>query len=111
MIGVSAGFTFLIVGGYGMPAGKYGLAALIAASTSIAALSMSRDRSNWTVSCVKPSALAEVSWVTPAICENCCSNGVATEDAMVCGSAPGNCAVTWMVGKFTFGSDATGSSR
>ena len=29
---------------------------------------------------------------------------------MVCGSAPGNCAVTEMVGNDTFGSAATGSS-
>ena len=29
---------------------------------------------------------------------------------MVCGSAPGNCAVTWIVGESTSGSAATGSS-
>ena len=45
-MGVSAGFTFRMVGGYGMPIGKNGLAALIAASTSVAQLSMSRVRSN-----------------------------------------------------------------
>jgi len=83
----------------------------MAARTSAAALSTSRLRSNWIVSCVKPSALAEVSWVTSGICENCCSNGVATEAAIVSGSAPGSCALTWMVGKFTFGSEATGSKR
>jgi len=77
----------------------------------VAALSMSRVRSNWTVICVKPSALAEVICVTPGICENCCSSGVASDDAMVCGSAPGSWAVTCIVGKFTFGSAATGSNR
>ena len=41
---------------------------------------------------------------------NCCSSGVATEDAMVSGLAPGNAAVTVMVGKSTVGSAATGSN-
>ena len=41
----------------------------------------------------KPSALDEVNWVRPGIWLNCCSSGVATEDAMVCGSAPGNWAL------------------
>jgi len=41
-----------------------------------------------------PSALADVIWVRPGISPNCNSSGVATEDAMVCGSAPGSCAVT-----------------
>src|SRR5712664_4627119 len=98
MIGVSAGFTFLIVGGYGILGGRYGLAALIADKTSTAALSTVRESSNWTVSCATPSALEEVSWVTPGIWLNCCSSGVATEDAMVCGSAPGNWAEIWIVG-------------
>ena len=50
------------------------------------------------------------SGVTPAIWPNWRSSGVATVDAMVSGLAPGNCAVTWMVGKSTCGSGATGSS-
>src|SRR5262249_43275177 len=29
-----------------------------------------------------PSALKDVSWVTPGICANCCSSGAATEDAI-----------------------------
>ena len=37
----------------------------------------------------------------PAIVENCRSIGAATEAAMVSGLAPGNVAVTWMVGKST----------
>ena len=43
---------------------------------------------------VKPSALDEVIWVRPGIWPNWVSSGVATEDAIVCGSAPGSCAVT-----------------
>jgi hypothetical protein len=42
--------------------------------------------------------LDEVIWTMPGICPNCSSSGVATEDAIVCGSAPGNCAVTEIVG-------------
>src|SRR5271166_1283362 len=97
-MGVSAGLTLRIVGGNGMPAGRYGLAALMAASTSVAALSTVRLSSNCTVIEVKPSALMEFICVTPGICVSCCSSGVATVAAMVCGSAPGNCAVMAMVG-------------
>ena len=43
--------------------------------------------------------------------ENCFSSGVATEDAMVSGLAPGSCAETTMVGKSTRGIAATGSRR
>ena len=81
-----------------MFSGRKGLAALIAARTSTEALLMSRARSNWTVSWVLPSALDEVSCVTPGIWLNCCSSGVATEEAIVSGSAPGSCADTWIVG-------------
>ena len=37
------------------------------------------------------------------------SSGVATDDAIVSGLAPGSAALTWMVGKSTRGSGATGS--
>jgi hypothetical protein len=47
----------------------------------------------------------------PAIVESCFSRGVATADAIVSGVAPGRLADTWMVGKSTFGSAFTGSSR
>jgi hypothetical protein len=40
---------------------------------------------------------------------NCCSSGVATEDAMVSGLAPGSVADTVIVGKSTLGSAETGS--
>ena len=39
------------------------------------------------------------------------SSGAVTSDAMVSALAPGSCVVTWMVGKSTWGSDATGSSQ
>ncbi len=47
----------------------------------------------------------------PAMVENCLSKGVATEDAMVSGLAPGNWAETTMVGKSTRGIAATGNRR
>jgi hypothetical protein len=50
----------------------------------------------------------EVSWATPAICANWRSSGCATVAAMVSGLAPGSEAETWMVGKSTCGSGATG---
>ena len=47
----------------------------------------------------------------PAIVVNCRSSGVATEEAIVSGEAPGRLAETWMVGKSTLGRSETGSSR
>ena len=35
---------------------------------------------------------------TPAMVENCFSSGVATEEAIVSGLAPGRFAETWIVG-------------
>ncbi len=46
---------------------------------------------------------------TPGIWANCVSSGCAMDDATVLGSAPGNVAVTWMVGKSTCGSGETGN--
>src|ERR1700687_1489416 len=46
----------------------------------------------------------------PAIVENCFSSGVATEDAIVSGLAPGRDALTRMVGKSTLGRSLTGSN-
>ena len=40
---------------------------------------------------------------------NCRSSGAATDVAIVSGSAPGSVAVTWIVGKSTWGSGETGS--
>ncbi len=47
----------------------------------------------------------------PAIVENCFSSGVATEDAIVSGDAPGSVADTWIVGKSTLGRSETGRIR
>ena len=43
--------------------------------------------------------------------ENWRSSGVATDDAMVSGLAPGRVAFTWMVGKSTFGRSLTGKAE
>jgi hypothetical protein len=58
---------------------------------------------------VDPRALDEVISVTDAIRPNWRSSGVATDDAMVSGLAPGNPALTEMVGNSTSGSGDTGS--
>ena len=39
------------------------------------------------------------------------SSGAVTRLAVVSGLAPGNCVVTWMVGKSTCGSDEMGSHQ
>src|ERR1700758_2251957 len=58
-----------------------------------------------------PSRLVEVMESTPAMVENWRSSGVATDDAMVSGLAPGRLAETWIVGNSTCGSGETGSIR
>src|SRR6185312_14843824 len=59
---------------------------------------------------VVPRPLVEVIWARPGMAANCCSSGVATEEAIVFGSAPGSEAETEIVGKSTVGIDDTGSS-
>src|SRR5580658_9964585 len=59
---------------------------------------------------VLPSELEEVISLTPAMWPSCRSNGVATDDAMICALAPGRLALTDTVGKSTCGSGATGST-
>src|ERR1700735_4244192 len=71
---------------------------------------MLRFKSNCNVMLVDPNALVEVICDSPEICANCVSSGVATEEAMVSGLAPGNDAETEMVGKSTCGNGATGNS-
>src|ERR1700677_2976136 len=71
---------------------------------------MFRLRSNWMVTEVLPSELDEVISVTPAICPNCRSSGVATEEAMISALAPGKPAPTEIVGKSTCGSGETGKT-
>src|SRR5438067_1051173 len=79
--------------------------------TSTAAPSRLRDRSNWIVMLVDPSWLVEVIWVMPEIVLNWRSRGVATDDAIVSGLAPGKAAFTWIVGKSTLGKSLTGRAR
>ncbi|RMR92548.1 hypothetical protein ALP75_202979 [Pseudomonas syringae pv. actinidiae] len=88
--GLSAGLTLRQVGRLGMSAGRRPAAVLIAAWTSWAAVSMLLLRVNCRVRLVDPSALLDVIWVMPGIALNCTSSGVATEDAMVSGLAPGS---------------------
>src|SRR5215471_91457 len=96
------------MGGYVITWGRNLLAAVIAAWMSWAARSMLRLRSNWMTTWVTPSELNDVNWVTPAIWPNWRSSGAATADAMVSALAPDSVAVTWMVGKSTWGSGAIG---
>jgi len=94
-----------------MPVGSRRSVLAIAACTSCAAASMFRSRVNCRVMLVLPRVDWDVIWSMPAIVENCFSSGVATADAMVSGLAPGRLALTWMVGKSTFGRLLTDSSR
>src|SRR5580692_1822822 len=108
-MGASAGFTFRYVGLLGRLVGRYPRAALMAASTSRAAALMSRFNSNCSVMEDPPSELVDVISVTAAMRPNWRSNGVATDDAIVSGLAPGRLACTDIVGKSTCGSGETGS--
>jgi (2R)-3-sulfolactate dehydrogenase (NADP+) len=87
------------------------LATEIADCTSSAAASMLRFRLNCRVIWVEPTVLTEFMSSRPSIVANCFSSGSATEEAMMSGLAPGSEAETTMVGKSTFGSAATDSSR
>ncbi len=110
-IGASAGFTLRNVGGVVIVGGSCFSAAEIADCTSSAAASMLRSSVNCSVIWVWPMPLTEVIESSDGIVENCFSSGVATADAIVSGEAPGNVALTWIVGKSTFGRSDTGSSR
>ena len=85
-------------GGVGIAGGSRRAVAAIAEFTSCAAASMSRSSANWIVIDVVPWPLTEVIESMPAMVENCFSSTVATAEAMVSGAAPGNSAVTWIVG-------------
>ena len=87
------------------------MASVIADWTSCAAASMLRERSNWSVICEPPSVLTEFIEERPAMVENCRSSGVATDEAMVSGLAPGRLAVTSSVGRSTLGRSLTGRLR
>src|SRR5512142_1949091 len=110
-MGESAGLTLRNDGGLGISAGSCRWAWEMADCTSRAAPSSERLRSNCRVMLVEPSELLDVMESMPAMVENCFSSGVATDDAMVSGLAPGTPAFTWMVGKSTLGRSLTGSRR
>src|SRR5215468_1886151 len=94
-----------------MSGGRYGADCVIAAWTSWAAASMLRLSSNCSVICDVPSELIVFIDAIPAMVENWRSSGVATDDAIVSGLAPGRLAVTEIVGKSTSGRGDTGSNR
>ena len=96
--GASAGLTLRYDGSWVSSAGNWRCARSRAAWTSTAAASMSRDASNSSVIWLLPSVLLELISFNPAMVENCFSSGSATEEAMVSGLAPGNCAPTLMTG-------------
>ena len=98
IIGVSPGFTLRKEGGVGMPGGSSGMASAMAVSTSTVAPSMSRLRSNWRVMLALPWLLLEIIESRPAMVVNWRSSGVATDEAMVSGLAPGRLAETVRVG-------------
>src|SRR5437868_11746603 len=70
---------------------------------------MLRFKSNCKTTVVDPRLLVEVISVTPAMRPNWRSSGVATDEAIVSGLAPGRAAWTLMVGKSTWGRGATGN--
>src|SRR5580698_7276581 len=110
-IGESAGLIFRQLGFCGKLVGNWPRAALMAACTSRAEASILRLKSNCMVIEQLPSELDDVISFRPAIRPNCLSNGVATEDAIVSGLAPGSAAETIRVGNSTSGSGATGSAK
>src|SRR5438067_915327 len=100
-IGASAGLLLRQKGRVGRFAGSCPKAALMAACTSRAAASMLRFRSNCRLMFVEPYWLVEVIWLTPAMRPNWRSRGVATDDAMVSGLAPGRFVFTEITGYST----------
>src|SRR6185437_3160997 len=92
-----------------MSLGSNPLAALIACCTSPAAASILRFSSNCSVIEVTPTPLHDVISLRSGIEMNCCSSGVAIDEAIVLGLAPGYCAETVIVGKSTLGTAATGN--
>src|ERR1700682_2738753 len=72
---------------------------------------MLRLRSNWMVMTLVPCDELDDIDEMPAMVDSWRSMMPATEAAMVSALAPGNVAVTAIVGKSTFGSAETGNSR
>src|ERR1700682_550054 len=97
-IGLSEGLDLRKLGGDGIPGGSCGNAAEMAVCTSCEAASMLRLRLNCRVIEVEPWELVELIESIPAIPENCRSSGVAIDEAIVSGFAPGRLALTLIVG-------------
>ncbi len=97
MIGAADGSTLRYDGG-SSACGRMRCVWVMAACTSAAAASTSRSSVNCKVMLVIPCRLDDVMASRPAMVENCFSSGVATDDAIVCGLAPGSDADTEMVG-------------
>ncbi len=98
MTGASAGLRLRYVGLLRSVAGRSARAALMAACTSRAALSMLRLRSNCRLTRAEPLELLDVISLTPAMMPRRRSSGVATLEAMVSGLAPGSDADTEIAG-------------
>ena len=73
-----------------------------------AAPSTSRLRSNWRVTEQTPRVLEEVICEMPAMWPNWRSSGVATDEAITSGLAPGRVVATVMVAKSIWGNEETG---
>ncbi len=71
---------------------------------------MSRSWSNSSVTCVWLCIDEELMTLTSEIVANCFSSGVATDEAMFSGLAPGSDPLTEMVGVSNLGSAAIGMS-
>src|SRR5271165_2055272 len=97
-MGESAGFVLRQNGFCGSATGNWLRAAFMAAWTSRAAASILRLKSNCKLILVDPSELEDVISLTPAIWPSWRSSGVATDDAMVSGLAPGKAELTLMAG-------------
>src|ERR1700733_10972487 len=107
-IGWFAGLNLRNEGGAGIPGGRSGITAAMAVCTSTAALSMSRFKSNCSVTLELPVEFAELISLTLAIVVNWRSSGLATPAAIMAGSPPGRVALTLMVGKSTSGGGRAG---
>ena len=106
--GVSAGLTLRYDGGTVISMGRRLWALNNAACTSTAALSMSRLLLNSNEMLVLPSEFTELISLMPSIVENSFSSGNATADAIFSGEAPGNDALTEIIGVLKLGKAATG---
>ena len=107
--GMESGFSFMNRGCWVMVSGMLEYAREMADCTSMAAPSMSRSISNSRKTMVRPCLLLDVMLLIEEMVESCFSKGLATEVAMVSGSAPGMEALTMMYGSSTLGISLCGN--